>query len=63
MPELEPPAVPPQHARTVAGPYRTRRLTASRTVELLHRSITDSELPPIEEASLTDLRREFEATA
>lgn len=60
MPELEAPAVPPQYAQAVIGAYRAKRLTSARTVELLHGTITESELPPPEEPSLTDLRREFE---
>jgi hypothetical protein len=58
--ELDPPAVPPEYARAVVGAYRAKRLTAARTIELLHGTIIDSELPPIE-TSLAELRREFEA--
>lgn len=60
--ELDPPAVPPQYARVVVGAYRAGRLTAPRTVELLQGTITESELPPVEERSLAELRREFEAS-
>ncbi len=60
MPELEAPAVPPQYARSVISAYRAKRLTPARTVELLHGTIAETELPPPEEASLTELRREFE---
>lgn len=63
MPELEAPAVPPQYAQAVIGAYRAKRLTPARTVELLYGTITESELPPPEEPSLTDLRREFEESS
>lgn len=57
--ELEPPSIPPQYARAVVGAYRTRRLTPARTVELLYGTVTESELPPVDEMSLNQLRREF----
>ena len=60
--ELEPPAVPPQYARAVIGAYKAGRLTPARTVELLQGTLAESDLPPAEEASLVQLRREFEAS-
>lgn len=61
-PELEPPAVPPGYAQAVVSAYRARRLTSAKAVELLHGTIAESELPDPEEASLEQLRREFEAS-
>jgi Zn-dependent peptidase ImmA (M78 family)/transcriptional regulator with XRE-family HTH domain len=59
--ELEPPAVPPDYARVVINAYRARRLTPDRTVELLHGTVTESDLPEPEKVSLEQLRSEFEA--
>lgn len=61
VPELEPPSVPPGYAKAVVNAYRARRLTRVRTVELLHGTATESELPAIEETTLEQLRRELEA--
>lgn len=60
VPELEPPAIPPEYARAVVSAYRAKRLTLARTVELLDGTVTGSELPATEETSLDQLRREFE---
>jgi Zn-dependent peptidase ImmA (M78 family)/DNA-binding XRE family transcriptional regulator len=60
VPELEPPSVPPGYAQAVVNAYRARRLTRARTVELLHGTVTESELPAIEETTLERLRRELE---
>jgi Zn-dependent peptidase ImmA (M78 family)/DNA-binding XRE family transcriptional regulator len=60
VPELEPPSVPPGYAKAVINAYRARRLTRVRTVELLHGTVTESELPAIEETTLERLRRELE---
>jgi hypothetical protein len=60
VPELEPPSVPPGYAQAVINAYRARRLTQTRTVELLHGTVTESELPAIEERTLEQLRRELE---
>jgi Zn-dependent peptidase ImmA (M78 family)/transcriptional regulator with XRE-family HTH domain len=62
VPELEPPAVPPQYARAVVNAYTAGRLTPARTIELLHGTLTWSDLPPIEDLSLDQLRREFETS-
>lgn len=61
--ELEPPSVPPDYARAVVSAYRTKRLTAARTVELLHGTVAESDLPPPEEISLEQLRSEFETNS
>lgn len=61
VPELEPPSVPPGYAKAVVDAYRARRLTRVRTVELLYGTVTESELPAIEETTLERLRRELEA--
>jgi Zn-dependent peptidase ImmA (M78 family)/transcriptional regulator with XRE-family HTH domain len=60
VPELEPPSIPPGYAQAVVNAYRARRLTQVRTVELLHGTLTESELPAIEETTLERLRRELE---
>jgi Zn-dependent peptidase ImmA (M78 family)/DNA-binding XRE family transcriptional regulator len=60
VPELEPPSVPPGYAQALINAYRERRLTRVRTVELLYGTVTESELPAIEETSLERLRRELE---
>jgi Zn-dependent peptidase ImmA (M78 family) len=61
QPELEPPSIPPEYARAVIGAYRTKQLTSARTVELLHGTVTESELPATENISLDELRHEFKA--
>jgi len=60
VPELEPPAIPPEYARAVVSTYRAKRLTLARTVELLQGTVTEADLPATEETSLDELRREFE---
>jgi Zn-dependent peptidase ImmA (M78 family)/transcriptional regulator with XRE-family HTH domain len=59
--ELDPPSVPPAYARAVVSAYRKGQLTAARTVELLHHSVGENELPEPDAMSLDDLRGEFEA--
>jgi len=58
--ELEPPSVPPAYARAVVSSYRRGQLTAARTVELLHRSVGEDDLPEPDAMSLDELRNEFE---
>jgi Zn-dependent peptidase ImmA (M78 family)/DNA-binding XRE family transcriptional regulator len=58
--ELDPPSVPPGYARAVVSAYRKGQLTAARTVELLHRSVGEADLPEPDAMSLDELRREFE---
>jgi Zn-dependent peptidase ImmA (M78 family)/transcriptional regulator with XRE-family HTH domain len=58
--ELEPPSVPPAYARAMVGAYRKGQLTAARTVELLHYSVGEADLPEPDAVSLDELRREFE---
>jgi hypothetical protein len=53
--------VPLKYARTVITAYREGQLTAGRTVELLHHSISESDLPEPDAISLDELRAEFEA--
>jgi Zn-dependent peptidase ImmA (M78 family)/transcriptional regulator with XRE-family HTH domain len=57
--ELDPPSVPPAYARTVVSAYRRGQLTAARTVELLHHSAEEAELPEPDAMSLDELRGEF----
>ena len=59
--ELEPPSVPLKYARAVISAYREGQLTAGRTVELLHHSVSESDLPEPDAISLDELRAEFEA--
>jgi len=58
--ELEPPDVPPEYARAVVTGYRAGQLTLARTVELLHDTITESELPTVENITIAQLRRQLE---
>jgi Zn-dependent peptidase ImmA (M78 family)/DNA-binding XRE family transcriptional regulator len=59
--ELEPPSVPPAYARAVVSAYRRRQLTAAKTVELLHKSADEADLPEPDAVSLDEFRRQFEA--
>jgi Zn-dependent peptidase ImmA (M78 family)/transcriptional regulator with XRE-family HTH domain len=59
--ELDPPAIPPEYGRRVLAAYRTGRLTASRTTELLWGTVREEELPERHEIPLEGLRREFDA--
>lgn len=58
--ELEPPSVPPDYGRRVVAAYRSGRLTAARTVELLWGTVSEDELPEVNEIPLDGLRREFD---
>jgi len=58
--ELDPPSVPPAYARAVVSAYRRGQLTAARTVELLHHSVGEADLPEPDAMSLDELRGEFE---
>ena len=58
--ELDPPSIPPGYARAVVSAYRQGQLTAARTVELLHGSVGEADLPEQDAMSLDELRREFE---
>jgi Zn-dependent peptidase ImmA (M78 family)/transcriptional regulator with XRE-family HTH domain len=49
--ELEPPSVPPVYAGAVVAAYRRKRLTSERAVELLHGTLTESELPEPDHAA------------
>ena len=57
--ELEPPSVPAAYAQAVVSAYRKRQLTAAKTVELLHRSVGEADLPEPDAMSLDELRREL----
>jgi hypothetical protein len=54
--ELEPPSVPPAYARAVVSGYRRGQLTAAKTVELLHQSVGEADLPEPDAMSLDELR-------
>ena len=58
--ELDPPSIPQAYARAVVGGYRRGQLTAARTVELLHHSVGEADLPEPDAMSLDELRGEFE---
>jgi len=58
--ELDPPSVPPGYARAVVSAYRKGQLTSARTVELLHHSVDEADLPEPDAMSLDELRSEFE---
>jgi Zn-dependent peptidase ImmA (M78 family)/transcriptional regulator with XRE-family HTH domain len=57
--ELEPPSVPAAYARAVVSAYRKRQLTAAKTVELLHHSVGEADLPEPDAMPLDELRREL----
>jgi Zn-dependent peptidase ImmA (M78 family)/DNA-binding XRE family transcriptional regulator len=57
--ELDPPSVPSAYARAVVSAYRRGQLTAARTVELLHHSVDETDLPEPDAMSLDELRGEF----
>jgi len=61
--ELEPPSLPPQYLLDVLAAYRAQRLSAPRTVSLLHRLLEEVDLPFIDEPPIELLRREFPALA
>lgn len=58
--ELDPPAVPPEYGRRVLTAYRTGRLTAERTNELLWGTVRDGELPERQVVPPPGLRRELD---
>ncbi len=58
--ELRPPAVPRRYAQAVLRAYRSGRLAASRTVDLLWGSVTKDELPQLDVVPVEALRREFD---
>jgi hypothetical protein len=58
--ELEPPSVPPASARAVVSGYRRGQLTAAKTVELLHQSVGEADLPEPGAMSLDELRGQFD---
>jgi Zn-dependent peptidase ImmA (M78 family)/DNA-binding XRE family transcriptional regulator len=58
--ELDPPSIPPAYARAVVSGYRRGQLTAAKTVELLHQSVGEAELPEQDATSLDELRGQFD---
>jgi Zn-dependent peptidase ImmA (M78 family)/DNA-binding XRE family transcriptional regulator len=58
--ELRPPAVPRRYAQAVLRAYRSGRLGASRTVDLLWGSVTRDELPQRDVVPVEALQREFD---
>lgn len=58
--ELEPPSVPPAYASAVVSSYRRGQLTAAKTVELLHESVGEADLPEPNAMSLDELRGQFD---
>jgi Zn-dependent peptidase ImmA (M78 family)/DNA-binding XRE family transcriptional regulator len=58
--ELEPPSVPPAYGRAVVSSYRRGQLTAAKTVELLHQSMGEADLPEPDAMSLDELRGQFD---
>ena len=63
VPEMDSPCLPPEYGRRVVGAYRAGKLTAARTVELLWGTVTETDLPDVDEVPLDGLRREFEPLA
>src|SRR6266516_4746677 len=58
--ELSPPSVPPCYARAVLRGYRSGRLGANRTVDLLWDSITNQDLPELDALPIEASQREFD---
>ena len=61
IPELDPPAVPPEYGRRVLAAYRAGRLTAERATELLWGTVHTEKLPERHAVPLHGLRRELDA--
>lgn len=57
--ELDPPSVPRAYASAVIAAYRQSRLTAARTVELLHDTVGEDDLPSPDGPSLGEVRCEL----
>ena len=58
--ELTPPFVPPGYARAVLRGYRSGKLGANRTVDLLWDSITNQDLPELDALPIEAYQREFD---
>jgi len=63
VPELDPPAVPPQYGKKVLAAYRRGKLTAARATELLWGTVDRVGLPPQDDIPLEAYRRAFEFEA
>lgn len=50
-PALEPPSVPRRYAIAVVSAYRQKRLTSARTIELLHNTVREDELPDLDDVA------------
>lgn len=59
--ELVAPAVPPRYGQRIVAAYRSGKLTADRTLELLHGTASREELPERSPIPVEALRREFDA--
>jgi Zn-dependent peptidase ImmA (M78 family)/transcriptional regulator with XRE-family HTH domain len=58
--ELRPPTVPQKYAQAVLRAYRSGRLGASRTVDLLWGSVSKGDLPQLDVVPIGALQREFD---
>jgi Zn-dependent peptidase ImmA (M78 family)/DNA-binding XRE family transcriptional regulator len=58
--ELHPPFVPPSYARAVLGGYRSGKLGANRTIDLLWGSIAKEDLPELAALPIEAYQREFD---
>jgi Zn-dependent peptidase ImmA (M78 family)/DNA-binding XRE family transcriptional regulator len=58
--ELHPPFVPPSYARAVLGAYRSGKLGANRTIDLLWGSIANEDLPELAALPIESFQREFD---
>lgn len=58
--ELVPPSIPTEYGQRVVKAYRTAKLTGARTIELLHGTVRENELPSPNSIPLDAFRREFE---
>lgn len=60
--ELAPPLLSPEFTRAVLRAYRGQKIGPGRAVEALRNTITEEELPPIDEVPLESLRGELESS-
>ena len=58
--ELRPPSVPPSYARAVLGGYRSGKLGANRTIDLLWGSVAKDDLPEPAALPIEAYQREFD---
>jgi hypothetical protein len=58
--ELNPPCLPPSYARAVLAGYRSGKLGANRTIDLLWGSVAEDDLPEPNVPPIEAYQREFD---